>query len=126
MSENDARRAFQQLLMDLAVRLDFLIRSAQIYPENHPSLDTALESVCALVRSAVDGRDSVTFYPAGRRFVVDEVSVRLVRAIVDRSNASRSAQAQQAQAAQQPAQGQYAGKPQQQWPSQGFPIEGAK
>ena len=75
MSTQDARKARQLLLMTLGVRIDHLVRSLQIYPDDHPALDTAVSAVIELIGQALTNRGAVTFSPTGRRFVVDGVAV---------------------------------------------------
>ncbi len=75
MSTAESRRAHQLVLMNLGVRIDHLVRSIQIYPDDHPALDTAVTAVIDLIGEALTNRGAVTFSPAGRRFVVDGVAV---------------------------------------------------
>lgn len=81
MSDTSDEKALQQLILSLAVRVDHVVRSSQIYPDDHPALDAALLTCCEQIGHAVAGRGQVAFAPAGRRFVVQGVAVPAPRSL---------------------------------------------
>lgn len=77
---NDARRELSELLMKLCIRFDQLVRSAQIYPDDHPALDGSLSAVQSMIADALAGADERRFGPTGSRFLVDGVGIPMNRA----------------------------------------------
>lgn len=76
---SQSRREQAQALMKLCIRFDQLVRSAEIYPDDHPALDSSLEAVAEMISEAMVGRTVLRFGPAGSRFVVDGVAVPMSR-----------------------------------------------
>lgn len=77
---SDTGRAQADLLTKLCLRFDQLVRSAQIYPDDHPALDGSLTAVQGMVAEALQGGDARRFGPTGSRFLVDGVGIPMSRA----------------------------------------------
>ncbi len=78
MSETE--RELVDILTQLCLRFDQLVRSAQIYPDDHPALDGSLSAVQGMVVEALEGGHERRFGPTGSRFLVDGVGIPMTRA----------------------------------------------
>lgn len=69
-------RAVQNDLVQLAVRLGQVIRQAQIYGDEHPALDAAVDAVVAHAASLLDSTGPIGFALAMPRFVAGGTAFR--------------------------------------------------
>ena len=77
---SETGRDLAELLTKLCLRFDQLVRSAQIYPDDHPALDGSLTAVQSMVAEALAGGGERRFGPTGSRFLVDGVGIPMSRA----------------------------------------------
>ena len=65
------------LLLSVAVRLGQLLRTAPMYPDNHPALDAPLDALVERIAGAVDALGPTRFLVFTPRFLAGDTTVRI-------------------------------------------------